>query len=101
MIAEEVAGSVEAFGGADEPEGRGNRMHRHALLSRPNGLDASDDQGEHHTTAADLALMMRYCIRQSPKAQEFLTITQTSSYTFWDVEHTQVYTCNNHNSFFR
>ena len=98
MIAEGVAGSVEAFAG---------RMNQKAEeigctdthFVTPNGLDASDDQGEHHTTAADLALMMRYCIRQSPKAQEFLTITQTSSYTFWDVEHTQVYTCSNHNSF--
>ena len=42
---------------------------------------------------------MRYCIRQSPKAQEFLAVTQTDLYTFWDVEHTQVYTCSNHNSF--
>jgi len=26
-------------------------------------------------------------------------VTQTDLYTFWDVEQTQVYTCNNHNSF--
>ena len=26
-------------------------------------------------------------------------MTQTDLYTFWDVEHTQVYTCSNHNSF--
>ena len=98
MIAEGVAGSVEAFAG---------RMNQKAEeigctdthFVTPNGLDASDDQGEHHTTAEDLALIMRYCIRQSPKAQEFLAVTQTDLYTFWDVEHTQVYTCSNHNSF--
>ena len=27
----------------------------------PNGLDAEDENGKHHTTAKDLALIMRYC----------------------------------------
>lgn len=98
MIAEGVAGSVEAFSGLmNEKAEQIGCMDTHFVT--PNGLDAADDQGEHHTTAADLALIMRYCIRQSPKAQEFLQVTQTGTYTFWDVEHTQVYTCSNHNSF--
>lgn len=98
MIAEGVAGSVEAFAGQMNQKAEEIGCKNTHFVT-PNGLDASDDQGEHHTTAADLALIMRYCIRQSPKAQKFLAVTQTDLYTFWDVEHTQVYTCSNHNSF--
>lgn len=42
---------------------------------------------------------MRYCISQSPKAAEFLAITQTTSYSFWDLEQKSVFDCNNHNAF--
>ena len=56
----------------------------------PNGLDGTDAGGEHHTTAADLALIMRYCVALSPKKEEFLQVTQTQSYSFWDCEN-QVY----------
>ena len=38
----------------------------------PNGLDAEDEGGSHHTTAADLARIMRYCICISPERREFL-----------------------------
>ena len=48
----------------------------------PNGLDASEETSEgikiHGTTAADLAKIMAYCIRN----EEYLKITQTQSYTF-------------------
>jgi D-alanyl-D-alanine carboxypeptidase (penicillin-binding protein 5/6) len=44
----------------------------------PNGLDASDENGTHSTTARDLAVIMSYCI-QNP---QFLTITQTANYSF-------------------
>lgn len=44
----------------------------------PNGLDAEDDTGVHSTTPTDLATIMRYCIQN----QEFLTITETTSYSF-------------------
>ena len=98
MIAEGVAGSVEAFAGLMNQKAVEIGCENTHFVT-PNGLDASDDQGEHHTTASDLARIMRYCIRLSPCAQGFLEVTQTESYTFWDVEHTQVYTCNNHNSF--
>lgn len=98
MIAEGVAGSVEGF--ADMMNKKAEEIGcQDTHFVTPNGLDAQDDGGIHHTTAEDLALVMRYCIRQSEKSQEFLEVTQTASYTFWDVEHTQVYTCNNHNSF--
>ncbi len=34
--------------------------------------------------AEDLAKIMRYCIMQSPKREEFLEVTQTRTYTFSD-----------------
>lgn len=98
MLAEGIAGSVEGF--ADMMNRKAEEIgcgDTHFVT--PNGLDAEDDGGIHHTTASDLALIMRYCIRQSEKASDFLAVTQTASYTFWDVDHTQVYTCSNHNSF--
>ena len=57
----------------------------------PNGLDATETlrladgstvQKEHCTTARELARILAYCIRQSPKRQEFLDITRAPSYGF-------------------
>ena len=97
MIAEAIGGSVEDFAA---------RMNKKAAaigctdthFVTPNGLDAVDAEGDHHTTAADLARMMRYCIQISPKAAEFLAVTQTRSYTFWDLEKKNMYNCYNHNA---
>lgn len=74
----------------------------------PNGLDASEETEEgikiHGTTAADLAKIMAYCI----KNEEFLKITQTATYTFsnrtTESDGTQKigsrkYTVNNKNAF--
>ena len=44
----------------------------------PNGLDASDETGEHVTTAKELAVIMSYCIQN----EEFLAITQTKEHQF-------------------
>jgi D-alanyl-D-alanine carboxypeptidase (penicillin-binding protein 5/6) len=98
MVAEGVSGSVEAFA---------ERMNEKAMeigckdthFVTPNGLDGTDAGGEHHTTAADLALIMRYCVALSPKKEEFLQVTQTQSYSFWDCENQVYYNCNNHNAF--
>ncbi len=65
----------------------------------PNGLDAEDDGGKHSISAADLARIMSYCILESPKAEEFLGITQQKSYSFSNVEGTRNFTCTNHNLF--
>ena len=65
----------------------------------PNGLDATNQEGFHHTTAEDLANIMHYCIRISDKAQEFLTITGTAQYVFTDIEGNSSYSCYNHNAF--
>ena len=37
----------------------------------PNGLDGEDAQGFHSTTAVDLARIMSYCIKESPKRMNF------------------------------
>lgn len=42
---------------------------------------------------------MMYCIRISPKKEEFLNITRTISHSFTDIEKKQGYSCNNHNAF--
>lgn len=65
----------------------------------PNGLDKEDENGFHGTTAADLARIMSYCIKESPMKETFLDITQTPSYSFSNIEGTRNYSCNNHNRF--
>ena len=65
----------------------------------PNGLDGEDEEGIHSTTAADLARIMKYCIMDSPKKEEFLKITRTASYQFGDREGKRSFSCNNHNAF--
>ena len=67
----------------------------------PNGLDADDVHGIHHTTAADLAAIMRYCIMQSPEKEAFLQITRTESWEFADISGTKKYSCSNHNAFLK
>ena len=93
MIAEGVAGSVEEFAR------QMNEKAQEIGCTDTHFVDASDEGGAHHTTASDLARIMRYCISQSPKAAEFLAITQTTSYSFWDLEQKSVFDCNNHNAF--
>lgn len=70
----------------------------------PNGLDASltDTKGNtktHSTTAADLARILRYCIRESTQKEQFLEITRTANTSFQDVAGTSNYSCTNHNAF--
>ena len=72
----------------------------------PNGLDATEtltlpDQStlekEHHTTAKDLAWILRYCIKASPQRDMFLEITGTQDYSF--TENGRSFQCHNHNAF--
>ncbi len=63
----------------------------------PNGLDAKDDTDFHHTTAADLALIMKYCICDSPKKEEFISICQKDSHSFKSLQG-KAYTVNGHNT---
>lgn len=72
----------------------------------PNGLDAtetfalqdgSEVTKEHCTTAAELARIMAYCIRESPQRDAFLEITRAGSYSFY--ANGRNFSCNNHNAF--
>lgn len=97
MIAETIGGSIDGFAALmNEKAAAIGCTDTHFVT--PNGLDASDAGGDHHTTAADLARIMRYCIKTSPKATEFLAVTQTRSYTFWDLEKKNMFNCCNHNA---
>ncbi|MCD7715627.1 MAG: D-alanyl-D-alanine carboxypeptidase [Lachnospiraceae bacterium] len=97
-IAETVGGSVEGF--ADMMNAKAEEIGcTQTYYITPNGLDAEDENGEHHTTARDLALVMRYCLTGSPEREEFLTVTRTSSYTFTNRSGTRSYSCTNHNAF--
>ncbi len=71
----------------------------------PNGLDATETleeggetiQREHCTTAAELARIMAYCVKESPGRDVFREITRTESYSFY--ENGRNVTCVNHNAF--
>ena len=80
-IAEHVGGTVEEF--ADLMNKKAQTLGcENTYFITPNGLDATDENGSHSTTAADLARIMSYCITESPKKEEFLAITGTPSYSF-------------------
>lgn len=97
-IAEGIAGSVESF--ADRMNRKAKELGcNHTYFVTPNGLDDSDEEGTHSTTARNLAMIMRYCMMQSPMKEEFLEITQTRSYQFTDVDGKRNFTCTNHNAF--
>ncbi|MBQ9140708.1 MAG: D-alanyl-D-alanine carboxypeptidase [Lachnospiraceae bacterium] len=73
----------------------------------PNGLDATETftqkdgttfEKYHSTTATDLATIMSYCVRHSPKKDAFLKITQTVSYSLSSGEGRNFF-CTNHNAF--
>lgn len=98
VIAETIAGSVESFAVLMNKKAQEIGCTDTYFIT-PNGLDAEDDMGIHSTTAKDLALIMRYCIEQSPLKEEFLRITQTKSYELKDISGKRTFVCNNHNSF--
>ena len=72
----------------------------------PNGLDATERislsdgtvmEKEHGTTARELALVMSYCVGQSPKKDAFLTITGRKNHTF--SANGRTFSLTNHNAF--
>lgn len=96
-IAETIGGSVEGFAALMNRKAEEIGCENTYYIT-PNGLDAEDETGIHHTTAKELALVMRYCLTGSPKSDEFLEITRTASYTFSNVEGSRSYSCTNHNA---
>ncbi len=98
MIAEHIAGSVEKFAALMNKKAK-ELSCRHTYFITPNGLDAKDDQDFHHTTAEDLAKIMRYCVNISPEKEKFINITGTKEYHFTDCDGQKKYYCRNHNAF--
>lgn len=98
VIAEAIGGSVEEFAQMMNQKAEElGCMDTHFVT--PNGLDGEDEKGIHATTAADLARIMKYCITESPKKEEFLEITRAKDYTFTDVSGKRSFSCSNHNAF--
>lgn len=97
-IAEHIAGNTQGFAAMMNNKAKEIGC-KDSYFITPNGLDASDENGFHHTTATDLALIMRYCISLSPVAEEFLTVTRAASHSFTDLQGKSSYHCNNHNAF--
>ncbi|MCI9535077.1 MAG: D-alanyl-D-alanine carboxypeptidase [Lachnospiraceae bacterium] len=102
VIAEQIGGSVEGFSAMMNEKAKQLGCKNTCFLT-PNGLDktyTAPDGKEyiHGTTAEDLAAVMRYCIRESPRREEFLEITRTASYAFTDVEKKGSFSCVNHNA---
>jgi len=97
-IAEHIAGSVEDFAGIMNQKAKEIGC-RDTYFITPNGLDGTDEKGFHHTTASDLALLMRYCVMQSEKREEFRAITATRSYSFCEIDSGRSYTVTNRNAF--
>ena len=92
-IAEHVGGSVEGFAALmNEKAQKIGCTNTHFVT--PNGLDASDEGGDHGTTAADLARIMNYAIQN----EDFLRITQTRTYSFSDVQGRRNFSLHNANA---
>lgn len=97
-LAEHVGGSVEGFAKMMNEKAKEIGCNNTYYIT-PNGLDAKDENGVHSTTAGDLARVMKYCISDSPKKEEFLEITRTPNHTFTNLKGTRSFSCNNHNAF--
>lgn len=98
VIAETIGGSVEGFAAMMNERARELGCTDTHFVT-PNGLDREDEGGAHSTTAADLARIMKYCITQSPKKEEFLSVTRAKSYEFASIDGKRRFSCNNHNLF--
>ena len=93
ILAEHAAGSTENFAKKLNAEARSYGAKSTHFVT-PNGLDRTDKNGIHSTTAYDLALIMKQCI----KNKEFLEITRAKSHSFHDASGKRSFTCNNHNA---
>lgn len=92
-IAEHIGGTVESFAVLMNKKAEAIGC-RNTHFITPNGLDARDSAGAHRTTAIDLALIMRYAV----KNQEFLKITETRSYSFSDLSGKRNFSVQNTNA---
>ncbi|MCI5856834.1 MAG: serine hydrolase [Agathobacter sp.] len=96
-LAEHVSGSMEGFAGLlNEKASQIGCTDTYFIT--PNGLDAENEESFHHTTAADLALLMKYCCWDSKEAKTFLEITQSMTHSFTNLSGKN-YTVSNKNAF--
>lgn len=93
-IAEHCGGSVEGFARMLNRKAKQIGC-KNTYFITPNGLDAEDENGKHHTTAKDLALIMRYAV----KNETFLHIAQTRDYTFSEITGKRTFSVHNANAF--
>ena len=96
-VAEAIGGSVEGFTNLMDRKAEAIGCRQTNFVT-PNGLDGTDEGGEHVATAEELALILRYCISISSKAGEFIKITGTPAYEFQELNGKRYVTCNNHNA---
>ena len=92
-IAEHCGGTVEGFARMLNRKAKQIGCKDPYFIT-PNGLDAQDENGKHHTTAEDLALIMRYAI----KNKTFLHISQTRDYTFSEITGKRTFSVHNANA---
>lgn len=102
MIAEHLGTDVDGFARMMNQKARDIGCENTNFIT-PNGLDGEktlEDGSKviHGTTATELARIMRYCIMESPKKEEFLEITRTAGHYFQSVSGKQSYSCTNHNA---
>lgn len=96
-VAEAIGGNVESFAYLMNQKAEAIGCMNTNFVT-PNGLDGENDLGNHRTTAKDLALILRYCIKISSKAEEFLDITKTKVYEFGELQGKRLVSCYNHNA---
>lgn len=96
IIAEHIGGSVEGYMEMMNEKAKEIGC-KDTYFITPNGLDATNEYESHHSTAEDLALILRYAINESPYREEFLEITQKASYSFSEITGSRSYNCTNRN----
>ena len=101
MIAEHIGGSVEGFAAMMNQKARDLGCSDSFFIT-PNGLDAKltlgGEEKIHSTTAEDLSRIMKYCVMDSPKKDDFLKITRSQNYYFTDIGGKRSFNCINHNA---
>lgn len=97
-VAEHIGGDIEGFANMMNKKAREIGLSSTYFIT-PNGLDVSDETGTHSTTAVELALIMKYCIMDSPAKEDFIRISQTRNHSFSDYEGKRNYNIRNKNAF--
>lgn len=79
ILAEYLCGDVKAFANLMNEKAMEIGCENYHFVT-PNGLDGTDDGGEHSITSTDLSKIMAYCTTYSPQKEKFIQITTTASH---------------------